>query len=70
MNQTEKAMQLMFHIAIELDDGNPITISRVKNVLEDGSALASMGISDNEQSIVESAHNICCYYLEKGKNEL
>lgn len=42
----------------------------VKDVLEDGEALMHLGVTDEDQEMVEAAHEIVCKWIEEGREFL
>ena len=42
----------------------------IKNVLEDGDALAGLGATDDDQEMVETAHALICEWIGEGKQFL
>lgn len=42
----------------------------IKDVLEDGEALAYLGVTDEDQDLVEEAHNIVSTWIESGREFL
>ncbi|WP_109729081.1 hypothetical protein AABD69_09055 [Edwardsiella piscicida] len=63
-------MELIKNIADSLESSERVEISRIKDALEDGAALASMGISDDDQGTVEEAHDICSTWMKEGREFL
>lgn len=45
-------------------------IISIKNVLEDGQALAYLGVTDEDQEMVEEAHDIISKWINEGKKFL
>ena len=58
-------MLLIKTICDELD-GSGTELMSIKNALEDGEALAGLGVEDDDQSVVEGAHYLVELWLEKG----
>lgn len=42
----------------------------IKNVLEDGEALGYLGVTDEDQKMVEEAHDIISKWIKEGKKFL
>lgn len=47
-------------------DGSGTELMSIKHVLEDGEALAGLGVGDDDQAVVEGAHYLVELWLEKG----
>lgn len=47
-----------------------VELADIKNVLEDGAALADLGATDDDQEMVETAHALICEWMAEGKEFL
>lgn len=47
-----------------------VELADIKNVLEDGAALADLGATDDDQEMVEIAHSMVCEWIADGKQFL
>lgn len=59
------ALDLINAIAEEMTLGAP-DLSHIRNVTEDGEALAELGLSDEDQEMVEEAHWMLTEWMDKG----
>lgn len=46
-------------------DGSGTELMSIKHVLEDGEALAGLGVGDDDQAVVEGAHYLITLWLDK-----
>ncbi|MGL4735706.1 MAG: hypothetical protein ACRCWB_11635 [Enterovibrio sp.] len=45
-------------------------VAAIKDVLEDGEALMHLGVTDEDQELVETAHEIVCGWIDEGREFL
>lgn len=64
MIDANQAIQFIQTIASYMAD-TKIRLSDIIDVLEDGEALASLGVTDEESELVEMAHGIVTEWYEK-----
>ena len=63
------AIELINVIGSNMEEVNKPLIS-IKNVLEDGEALGYLGVTDEDQEMVEEAHDIVSNWIKEGKEFL
>ena len=63
------AIEFINAIASNMEEANKPLIS-IKNVLEDGEALVYLGVTDEDQEMVEEAHDTVSNWIEEGKEFL
>ena len=64
------AFELINEIVDNLDISGRVEVRRIKDALEDGVALASLGPRDEDQAVVEEAHGICTSWIKEGREFL
>lgn len=60
------ALEFIAAIASNMNELNHKPLSAIKAVLEDGEALRNLGATDEDQEMVEEAHDIVCSWIEAG----
>lgn len=60
------AIEFINAIASNMEEANKPLIS-IKDALEDAEALDYLGVTDEDQEMVEEAHDIICNWIKEGK---
>ena len=63
------AIEFINVIGSNMEEVNKPLIS-IKNALEDGEALGYLGVTDEDQGMVEEAHDIVSNWIKEGKEFL
>ena len=60
------ALDFIATIASNMSELTHKPLTDIKSVLEDGEALLNLGATDDDQEMVEEAHDIVCQWIKAG----
>ena len=60
------AIDFIAAIASNMNELTHKPLTDIKAVLEDGEALLNLGATDDDQEMVEEAHDIVCQWIKAG----